>query len=172
MKKEIGLPKNKINIDQEIYFYFFYDNETNSNSEPIKSKITGGPYVTSMNDTCMIEDISGVVSLTHISENYYPEEYNKKPKNWRSKERYLKFINNDGNYSYAEFIGVPKQPSLKEKGYKFDESILYSYVDEKMGTEVKSNWFSNKNDALFDYKLKRKQYLKDTLWKRSLLKKY
>ncbi len=86
--KNIGLLIQQIEIGKDVYYYSFYSKETQACSEPLKTKITSRVFEIGGQPTCNIRDISGVVALSHLSFEYYPEQYEKPltPSQWRYRE--------------------------------------------------------------------------------------
>lgn len=88
--KQIGLKIHQAENGKQVYYYSYYSKENQSNSEPLKTKITSKVYEIGEQPTCFIEGISGVVALSHLSFQYYPEHY-EKPLT-RSQKRYKEYL--------------------------------------------------------------------------------
>lgn len=88
--KQIGLLIHKAEPGKEVYYYSYYSKEKQDNSEPLKTKIISKVYETCGQATCFVEGVSGVVALTHLSFEYYPEKYSKPLT--RSQLRYREYL--------------------------------------------------------------------------------
>lgn len=88
--KSIGLLIHQAETGKEVYYYSFYSKENQSNSEPLKTKITSKVYEIGGQPTCFIEGVSGVVALSHLSFEYYPK-HSAKPLT-RSQLRYRRYL--------------------------------------------------------------------------------
>lgn len=101
--KKIGLLIHQAEQGKEVYYYSYYSKESQSNSEPLKTKITSKVYEIGGQTTCFVEGISGVVALSHLSFEYYPACY-VKPLT-RSQKRYRRYIEvADCFDSFANFL--------------------------------------------------------------------
>lgn len=113
-KVNIGLSKYTVNnsIGKEVYYYSYADRF--ENAEPIKTTIKSEVHSISNNDTCFIDSISGVVSITHLSFNYYPKRTLSKKKR-EAKECYADFLSSETSLSFVEWV---KQYKLWKKEYR------------------------------------------------------
>ncbi len=106
--KNIGLLSHEAQEGKEVYYYSFYSDENESNSEPIKTKITSKIHVVSGQVVCFVEGVSGVVGLSHLSFEYY-SEYCPKPVSKQkqiAKERYRRYsASSDCWNSFRDFLG-------------------------------------------------------------------
>jgi len=148
-KKNIGLNATQISVAKEVYYYSFYNSDTNSNSEPKKTIITSSIHFIGQNYCCFVDGVSGVVSISHLSENYYPEEYNKFSK---SQENYTSFLSIDSDYSFANFLNIV----LPKREYKDGLVRLYS----QKYPSVKGDYCRYLKYAKQSYKEKLKNYKK------------
>lgn len=105
---KIGLSKGVVNnsLGKEVYYYSYADRF--ENDEPVKTKITSEVYNTSGNETCFIEGITGIVSISHLSFEYYPKRTLSKRKR-EAKECYADFLSSETSLSFVEWVKHYKQ---------------------------------------------------------------
>lgn len=102
----IGILIHEAKIGKEVYYYSWKDRWTNP--EPKKTKITGEVYQIGGQPTCMVEDVSGVVALTHLCFEYIPER-KLSAKKIRAKERYRDYLRSESSLSFGEWIGCKQE---------------------------------------------------------------
>ncbi len=108
--KNIGIPIHKAEDGKEVYYYPYHSER--GNSEPVKTRIKGKVYEIGGQPTCFVEGIAGVVALSHLSFDYYPE-YHEKPKT-RSQLRYQEYMKcADCFNSFLDFL---KYDTNRRKG--------------------------------------------------------
>jgi hypothetical protein len=87
----IGLNENEIKVRDEVYYYSFYDCETNENSEPIKSIVVYPPHLISNQLMVHLDNVSGAVCITHLSKEYFKEKLISNSKR-KAKLRYKEYL--------------------------------------------------------------------------------
>jgi len=150
--KDIGICEYQCKEGGEFWYYGYYSPESSSCSEPIKVHITSKAYNhIGGQPTVMVDNVSGVVALSHLSKNYYSEEYNKLSK---SHGKYTAFINEEYSDHFSDYLGI-KLPireygSWPQGGIRFKSSKYSSVIGEYCKTikEAKKSY----KEKLFDYK--------------------
>jgi len=154
--KNIGLRESQVPEGFECWYYNYYSPECNSNSEPIRVKIISQVYNhIGGQPTVMTDVVSGVVALSHLSETYYPEQYNKLSK---SHGKYSSFINIEYPDSFSGYLGIqlPKREygSFPQSGVRY-VSTKYRDVNGEYCKTIKEAKKSYK-EKLLEYKRKNK----------------
>lgn len=150
--KDIGICEYEIREDQDYWYYNYYSPESSSNSEPIKVHITSKVYNhIGGQPTVMVDNVSGVVALSHISKTYYSEEYNKLSK---SHGKYMSYIDDDYVDHFSDYLGI-KLPIRQygewpHGGVRYKSSKYPSVIGNYCKTikEAKKSY----KDKLYEYK--------------------
>ena len=87
----IGLNQNEIKVRDEVYYYSFYDCDTNENSEPIKSIVLYPPHLISNQLMVHLNNVSGAVCISHLSKNYIKRNIMTNTKR-KAKLRYKEYL--------------------------------------------------------------------------------
>lgn len=97
----IGLSKSQIVVGKEVYYYSWKNKY--SNAEPVKTKITSMVYEVSKQLTCFVEGVSGVVCISHLSYDYFPEKRISRSKMER-KERYANYLHSESTLDFIDWL--------------------------------------------------------------------
>ena len=150
--KDIGIHEYQCKEGEEFWFYNYYSTESSSCSEPIKVHIISKVYNhIGGQPTVMVDNVSGVVALSHLSNNYYSEEYNKISK---SSGKYVSYIDDDYSDSFSDYLGI-KLPireygSWPQGGVRFKSSKYPSVIGDYCKTIKEAN--KSYKERLFEYK--------------------
>lgn len=115
--RHIGISPSQVKIGKEVYYYSWWDKETQSHSEPIKTEITSKEFWIGENWTCKVAAISGVVSLSHLSDTYYPAQTVKHTKAMTNYQEFLKVGDCYGSFAQYNGIVLPRIQYESYKGY-------------------------------------------------------